>query len=416
MKVTTIAPAGGRTISDRAALLTPALREAARAETIEWIKRLRLVRYGSTSMRERFTYRGDSLWWFTELYLHKMRRLESAVETIVALAAARDAGAARLVVDATDAAGRAAAVAYGQAAGVPIEVEGRRAKSVSHTWPGMLVGVTGRLSRMRPGRRPRVPSRPSVAAFVHTAFWRARDPHGEAYIGPILDALAGATSWDDVFCVGLGPTRNFRARRWWDPLATPTEPRPVTPIERLAPARALRGSWQLWRERRRLAAELTDGQDIREAAVVRGCDLWPVLRHELEGAALVQWPWSARSMDEAGAALDALEPGAIVTYAEAGGWGRALILEARRRRVPSIGIQHGFIYRHWLNYLHAPDEMQACGEDMGFPIPERTLVYDRYAADHLATAGGFPSRQRGRDRQRPAGGSDRAHGGASRAS
>ena len=62
-------------------------------------------------------------------------------------------------------------------------------------------------------------------------------------------------------------------------------------------------------------------------------------------------------MDEAGAALDALDPAAALTYAEAGGWGRAIVLECRRRGIPSAGLQHGFIYRHWLNYLHEPDEM-----------------------------------------------------------
>ena len=35
------------------------------------------------------------------------------------------------------------------------------------------------------------------------------------------------------------------------------------------------------------------------------------------------------------------------------------MLEARRRGIPTAGLQHGFIYRHWLNYLHEPDEMAA---------------------------------------------------------
>jgi len=136
---------------------------------------------------------------------------------------------------------------------------------------------------------------------------------------------------------------------------------------------------------------VTSGAGIREAGLFRGCDLWPVLRSELEGVALVQWPWSARAMDEAGAAIDALHPDVVVTYAEAGGWGRALMLEARRRGVRSVGIQHGFIYRHWLNYLHERDEMSADGLDRGFPAPDRTLLFDRYAAGHLEREGRFPA-------------------------
>jgi len=65
------------------ALATPDLAERARADTNAWIKRLRLVPYNGISMRERFRYRDDSLWWFTELYLQKMRQLDQAVVTVL---------------------------------------------------------------------------------------------------------------------------------------------------------------------------------------------------------------------------------------------------------------------------------------------------------------------------------------------
>src|SRR5699024_10644899 len=134
----------------------------------------------------------------------------------------------------------------------------------------------------------------------------------------------------EVAFVGLGPRRNFRARRWWDPVAPrSTSGPPVTAIERLVPPGATRESYPLWQTRRTLARDLVTGRDIRAAGVFRGCDLWPILEHELRGSALVQWPWSARTMDEAGAAIDVLGPSVIVTYAEAGGWGRALMVEAR---------------------------------------------------------------------------------------
>ena len=58
-----------------------------------------------------------------------------------------------------------------------------------------------------------------------------------------------------------------------------------------------------------------------------------------------------------------------LTTREAGDGDHALVLEARRRHVPSIGLQHGFIYRHWLNYRHEPDEMEPIGRDLGCLIP-----------------------------------------------
>jgi hypothetical protein len=155
----------------------------------------------------------------------------------------------------------------------------------------------------------------------------------------------------------------------------------------------MRSSLDVWRDRRANARALWNSDGIRRAATIEGCDAWPIIRDELTGIADLQFPWSARAMDEAGAALDALRPAVVVTYAEAGGWGRALILEARRRGIPTVGIQHGFIYRHWLNYQHRPDEMQPSPSnpaDTGFPRPDLTLVHDRFAAKHLIEAGSFP--------------------------
>lgn len=392
--VTCTTPEGRLVAADLRSLLSPALREQARADANRWIKTLRAVPYDGTTMRQRFTYRGDSLWWFTELYLHKMRRLDAAVSTVLALDAARDQHRpTRLAVRASDPAVRDAAVAFGRARGIPVELAGPPGRRPGLGWPSYLIGLSARLSRLRASSLP-IDRRPAVAAFVHTAFWRRvpgkKGPQQEAYVGAVLDAVAAGRRDGDLFAVGVGPRRNFRSRRWWDPVTSAgPDVRAVAPVERLAPGSALAGSRNLWRSRRRLARDLTTGHAIREAAAYGGCDLWPIVRAELEAVAMLQWPWSARAMDEAGAALDALQPGAVVTYAEAGGWGRALVLEARRRRIPSVGLQHGFIYRHWLNYLHEPDEMQPVGADAGCPIPDRTLVFDRYAEAHLLAAGHF---------------------------
>jgi hypothetical protein len=66
------------------------------------------------------------------------------------------------------------------------------------------------------------------------------------------------------------------------------------------------------------------------------------------------------------------------------------MLEARRRQLPSVGVQHGFIYRHWLNYRHEADEIEPAGSDRGCPIPDLTLLFDRYAETHLREVGHFP--------------------------
>ena len=386
---------GGETITTLSDLLTAEAREQTRIEANRWIKSLRSVPYDGVPMRQRFTFRNDSLWWFTELYLHKMRKLDTAVSVILALEAACDQDSiTHIDLDTKDPVVCAAAEAFAAKRQIFLDHRGPVADPEAITWPSYQIGLTAHLSRFL-GLPIEPPKDVSVAAFVHTAFWRhtgAIGPQQESYIGAVLDAVANRAGEGGLYCVGVGPRRNFRARRWWDPLTGPTpHSRHVTPVERLAPRSALRESLALWQTRQALAQALTSGEAIREAAKFRGYDLWSILKPQLESVAMLQWPWSARAMDEAAAALNALEPRVVLTYAEAGGWGRALMLEARRQGRPSVGVQHGFIYRDWLNYLHEPDELAPDGDDKGCPIPDHTLLFDRYAEHHLKEAGHYPA-------------------------
>jgi hypothetical protein len=268
-------PHGRRLVTDLASALPASVREQARVDANQWIKQLRLAPYDGASMRERFTFRGDSLWWFTELYLHKMKRVDAAVSMILALEHLKAAHQpVRVSVDSADPAMRAAARAFAHASDTPVDVTGPDAPRRRLGWPSFAIGLNARLSRIRAPRA--VDRHPAVAAFVHTAFWRPSagehdGPAQESYVGAVLNAVAAGGRDSDLFCVGVGPRRNFRARRWWDPVASPGPgSRLITPIERLAPNRALRASFQLWRDRRRLADALRVGTGIRDAAHYRG--------------------------------------------------------------------------------------------------------------------------------------------------
>jgi hypothetical protein len=386
---------GARRTSTLPALLSPEARDAVKTEANAWIKRMRHVDYDGRTMRERFIYRADSLWWFTEIYLHKTRVFERAIETLLALDAAHSAdGTSRLTLTAADPVARQAARAFQASRGIPVDIDGvERGDDDRDRLLGFAVGPSALLSRLRRTSRRNV-TRAKVAAFVHTAFWRDEASHSsggrESYVGPVLDAIASRVGPDRLASIGLGPRRNFRSRRWWDPFVGTPKGNTVTPIEQLAPRSSLREALELWRQRGHLATAIVSGPSIREAARWNGYDLWPAVSTVLARAADVQWPWSARSMDESRAALEHIRPEVVVTYAEAGGWGRALILEARRLGIPSVGLQHGFIYRHWLNYQHEADEMSAVGDDAGFPRPDATLVFDGFAANTLVSRGRFP--------------------------
>ena len=398
----TIVAGGGRsrTVSLDAYLDAPAI-EASERDANAWIKSLRHALVEGAALRDRLTYRGDSLWWFVELYLHKQRTVVSACRAIRALETlvARErpehidaTGSPLLRLLVSQAARRhRIQTSGGSAAAALWRARVRlRADGGFHTFAAIA-------DRVRP---PRGEARPDhavdVAAFVHSAFWmRERDEEG--YVGPVLRALEARLPPGRLALVGLGPRTNFRVRGWRHRLAEFNDPGarglPLVPIEAFAGWRAIRPSMDVWRDRGRVLRALRGSAELRRAATIDGYDIWPAIRVDLIGISHLQLPWSARSMDEAAAALDTLRPRVVLTYAEAGGWGRALALEARRRHIPVVGLQHGFIYRHWLNYLHEPDEMapsSANSGDAGFPRPDLTLVYDGFARAHLIDAGHFP--------------------------
>jgi hypothetical protein len=368
--------------------------ERAHDEAYAWIKALRHMHVDGVPFRERFTLRGDSLWWFAELFLHKEQAIVNAMRIIAAFDALveKDRPLAVRFVSGVHPGVLSAASA---ARGIPYSGPGwARSSWQLLRMDARAAALAGgaRLSRVRGAAPPT--SRARVAAFVHTAFWRGGEADGsaESYIGPVLRALEGRLPGGAVRYVGIGARTNFRVRRWWDPILA-RDGSAVTPVERYAPAAALRASAQIFHERHRIRRSLWGSDDLRAHAVIHGCDCWPLVKQQLAGVALLQFTWSARAMDEAAAALSAIEPDVAVTYAEAGGWGRALALECRRSGVPLAGLQHGFIYRHWLNYRHEPDETSAAGgnpADRGFPFPAATLLFDRQAARHLLDAGRFP--------------------------
>ena len=118
---------------------------------------------------------------------------------------------ARLVVQASDPVVREAAAAFGAARRLPVDFDGAADRAPSRWWTSRLVKWSASLSRVRSRPQLAVPRGARVAAFVHTAFWRAGrdDEAAERYVGPILDALR-ARIGDAIAYVGVGPRRLLR--------------------------------------------------------------------------------------------------------------------------------------------------------------------------------------------------------------
>src|SRR6185295_2953566 len=131
----------------------------------------------------------------------------------------------------------------------------------------LMLRATGlHAAAIRPRRAPAMLDEApgGVVAFVHRAFassGKATAHGGEWYIGSVLQQIASNVPEGGLRFVGVGPRKNFRARRWWRAEGgdgTPTLEQFTTNHD----------AWrQVWRERHRNLRALISSKDLRNQSV-----------------------------------------------------------------------------------------------------------------------------------------------------
>lgn len=87
-----------------------------------------------------------------------------------------------------------------------------------------------------------------------------------------------------------------------------------------------------------------------------------------------------------------LKPKAVFAVGEFGVYARAMIIEAHRANIPSVGLQHGAIHSDSLYYMHKNVSNHPPLDEgfLGFVVATKTLVYGDYHKKVLTTAGYYP--------------------------
>ena len=206
---------------DLAAYLDATAAERATDEANAWIKALRHLDVDGLTLRNRFRYRGASLWWFTELSLAKERIIAGAFRTLAALETlierespqsievVRGTTVTRIVVAAL---AKHRSIPYTGPSGSPASTHGR-----GRDWASGLSYLGETLqARLRP---PPTPKRNGcdLAIFVHSAFWQVPNdedghPGSDVYIGPVIRELQRRLPQHRLQLVGIGPRVSYRAR------------------------------------------------------------------------------------------------------------------------------------------------------------------------------------------------------------
>jgi hypothetical protein len=355
------------------------------------------------SFRELYTWKGVSLWWFAELYLHHSTPAARRVRLIECFARILES----LAPEEVEADGLPAeeAVLLGRvctARGVLYHGPRRLAPpgwaatrlALASGWN--LVKCLASVAKARlaggPGPVPPPDGRRTVLFLSHAAFWKERRAgNGEAesfehYFDRLIPEVAVSADLR-AYVVGVGPSAAFRRRRTRDRLrdwlaAAPGGVGPYVHVHRFL-------TWRVFREVARASAEaraawrqLRHSPALRDAFSHRGVAFDELSAADLAATLLLQLPWAVRCYEEMGAVLDVVPAAVVALYAESSGWGRAAVAACRAAGVPSVGIQHGILYPTYYSYRHEPDE-QDC------PRPDRTAVFGEAARRFLIEAGRY---------------------------
>ncbi len=373
------------------------------AWTKEWGRRPLL---DGRSFRELFAWKGVSLWWFAELYLHHSTDAPRHVRVIESVHRILDAEAPdeletvglspedTLLVERTCTA--RGVLFHGPRRLTRFPAAGKVAAVVrSSRWNAAKALLTAAKARLAgPPPAPPPEPAPTVLFLSHAAFWRARAEGEDAveyehYFDRLIPAAA--ESGLRPFVVAVGPRAAFRRRgrreqvAEWLRFGAPDDP--FVHVNRYSDAR-------VHREVRRATATIREGWErlrrspaLADAFSHRGVAFADLAEADLAGTMLLQLPWAVRCYEEMAAVLASVRPAVVCLYAESSGWGRAAVAACRAAGVPTVAIQHGIVYPKYYSYRHAADETDT-------PVPDATALFGASARRLLdpprASAAGVP--------------------------
>lgn len=357
---------------------------------------------GGRSFRELLAWKGVSLWWFAELYLHHSTdsthhvRLIETFHRILEAERPDEVETSGMDEDEAVLLGRTCTsrgvLFHGPRSPSRSRLRRRLRRVLRQTRWNALKTRAAVLKAALSGRppRPAAPER-TVLFLSHAAFWRERaDPATqerrvyEHYFDRLIPAAdrAGLAP----FVIAVGPRAAFRRRgvreRLAEWLRLPGSAGYDVHINRYLTGRVRRDVVTATRQVRDVWRRLRGSPGIHEAFSHRGVAFVDLAEADLAGTLLLQLPWAVRSYEEMASALEVIRPRALCLYAESSGWGRAALAACRAAGVPTVAIQHGIIYPKYYSYLHRPDEADC-------PRPDRTAVFGEAARRFLVEEGGY---------------------------
>ena len=224
-----------------------------------------------------------------------------------------------------------------------------------------------------------------------TRHW-VEDPNrtGRRYdeqLSPLLAAILAA-GWDSVAAIDCpydGPTdvESIRERNAGSPAEVGWQAfGAVAAVSRDRRRHFSRTCRELWER-------ISGSRELQEGLRFAGVPVFPALREVLQQAVVETLPRCMAIRDQARTTIErAGARGLIATY-ETGPYPRALLIEAARAGIPTVGPQHGMILDNHYDYMHV-----GVGPDPQldpFTIPRPTCVWGEFWKRALTEDGHYPA-------------------------
>lgn len=352
---------------------------------------------GRRSLIERLSWRGTSLWWFTDIS-EKSALRGRLISDVYALAlidlSARQTGAGAVYVDSARASfrgvidakdGRASNPAGGRLAGAPVFFGKLLAK---RAWWIARFALTRAVILM--AGIARAPLSSTIFLTVHPLNWRRPyESEGcDRIYGRLPEVFAAWRTVGYLAWLSHGPVSLWRQRRAARAVFTRHR---VVPLLALAKGRDLLAPLSP----SHLAAVARGYAGLRALPPMpfSGYDISPLVRDEI-ARSLAAHELVADTVIEA-ATRRAAASGLVETIIHWGEWQpieKAVWTGARDSRVTTVAVQHSAASPMFLNYRFVDRELAPAGSSMsraGMPLPSLFATTGQYARD-AAVAAGFP--------------------------
>jgi len=122
----------------------------------------------------------------------------------------------------------------------------------------------------------------------------------------------------------------------------------------------------------------------------KGVCLMAALERDLKQAFLNQLPGCTQMLATAERILDEEQPNAVLVSYEAGPYQRALTIQAQRKGILTVGLQHGMIFDNHYDYMHTRITNDVVADPYGFTVPKVTCVWGSMWKEVLTETGHYP--------------------------